>query len=270
MISEELFEKIQEKACEFKYTSMKYTDYTEVAKFDVLRNDENLILLRGYDDKMSWIDYHFAANSVDELLGAIELNDKLHISFVPREWVDSFKQRGFEMYAVFNDYFNNDISNVEVGETPEFLAESECEEAALVTQACKGQSRGFHGETAEWVRSWIRGEEPSANEIAASHFAALIHRENQKIVGVLFTSIYAHQSPKGPVVWIREVAVHPDYQRKGIGRKLILQTLNYGKAHGAKRAFLAADECNENAIHLYESLGFVGNKEEGQIDMILP
>ena len=29
-----------------------------------------------------------------------------------------------------------------------------------------------------------------------------------------------------------------------------------------------ADECNENAIHLYTKLGFTANKDEKQIDMI--
>jgi hypothetical protein len=29
-----------------------------------------------------------------------------------------------------------------------------------------------------------------------------------------------------------------------------------------------ADECNEVAIHLYESIGFIARDEEAQIDMI--
>lgn len=270
MLQEELFDELKEKSEAFQYTSMRYTDYSEVMDFDVIRKDEKLILLSGYNSKMSWIEYHFAANSVDELLGAMNLNDKIHISFVPREWVNNFKQQGFEVYAVFNDYNNPDISILELCDEPELLTEVECEAAALVTQSCKGQSRGFHGETTEWVRSWVGGEEPSAIDTGSENCAAIIHRENHEIVGVLFTSTYSHRSPKGPIAWIREVAVHPSHQRKGIARKLILQALDYGKSHGATRAFLAADECNAYAIHLYESLGFVGNKDEAQIDMILP
>lgn len=270
MLQEELFDELRDRAEEFQYTSMRYTDYTEVAEFELIRNDEKLILLSGYNSKMLWIEYHFAASSVDELLNAINRTGKIHISFVPREWLDRFQQQGFEVYAVFNDYNNPDLSNVEIGVEPELLTEAECEAASLVTQACKGQSRGFHGETTEWVRSWIRGEEPSATDTGSENCVAVIHREKNEIVGVLFTSTYNHQSPKGPIVWIREVAVHPSYQRHGIARKLIQQALSYGKAHGATRAFLAADECNEHAIRLYERLGFVGNKEEAQIDMILP
>lgn len=270
MLQKELFDELIEKMQVFEYTSMRYTDYTEVSDFDVIRNDEKLILLSGYNSKMLWIEYHFAASSVDELLSAINLSGKIHISFIPRAWIDNFKQKGFEVYAVFNDYNNPDISNISSCEEPELLTEAECEAAALVTQSCKGQSRGFHGESTEWVRSWIRGVESSAIDTEAENCVAIIHRENQKIVGVLFTCTYSHHSPKGPIVWVREVAVHPSYQRKGIARKLILQALNYGKSNGGTRAFLAADECNEHAIRLYESLGFVGNKDEAQIDMILP
>lgn len=269
MLNEKLFSLLKEKTENFKFTSMKYTDYSDVADFEVLRNDDNLILLCGYHSSMEWMEYHFAANTVEELLDSISKKEKLHITFIPKEWVDHFKNNGFEVYAVFNDYINPDISNTEATIEPELLTEEECETAALVTQACKGQSRGFHGETPEWMKSWIRGEESSAADTEAQNCAVLIHRENDVIVGVLCTATYAHQSVKGPIVWVREVAVHPSYQRRGIARKLILQALSYGKAHGATRAFLAADECNEHAIHLYEQLGFVGKKEEAQIDMII-
>jgi ribosomal protein S18 acetylase RimI-like enzyme len=90
-----------------------------------------------------------------------------------------------------------------------------------------------------------------------------------KLVAIVCTAVYGYESKKGPVAWIREVAVHPDYQNRGIGRRLILQAFNYGKEHGAVRAFLMADECNEQGIHLYTKLGFTANKENAQIDMIL-
>lgn len=48
---------------------------------------------------------------------------------------------------------------------------------------------------------------------------------------------------------------------------MINQALYYGKCHGATRGFLAADEQNAGAIHLYESIGFEASEEESQIDM---
>lgn len=40
------------------------------------------------------------------------------------------------------------------------------------------------------------------------------------------------------------------------------------KYRGATRAFLAADECNYEGIHLYTIIGFEASEDERQIDMI--
>ena len=74
---------------------------------------------------------------------------------------------------------------------------------------------------------------------------------------------------RGPILWIREyLAYSSRFQNKGIGRKLILKALAYGKKHNAAKAFLAADECNYPGIHLYTDIGFVPSEEKSQIDMI--
>lgn len=253
----------------FLYTSMKYTDYSEVEQYEVTLRNEKLILLFGNNEEKGFQEYHWACNEVNNLILSIDPEKKnVMISFVPRDWVLDLIKAGYQVEAIFNDYFNPDISNIVVAEAPEFLTEEESEAAAAVTTSCRGQSRGFHGETQEWIRSWIKGEDPSSQDTEAKHPAILVHREEGQIVGVLCTAVYAFQSEKGPISWIREVAVHPDYQKRGIARKLILQALYYGRVNGATRAFLAADECNGHAIHLYEKLGFVGNKDEVQIDMV--
>ena len=64
------------------------------------------------------------------------------------------------------------------------------------------------------------------------------------------------------------MAVHPNYQGRGIGIKLLMQTLQYGTNHGAKRAFLHVDTQNTAAIRIYLNAGFIPRKHEKQIDMI--
>ena len=64
------------------------------------------------------------------------------------------------------------------------------------------------------------------------------------------------------------MCVNPEYQNRGIARRIIKQALLHGKTHGATRAFLAADEQNVGAIHLYKSLGFEPSKEAPQTDML--
>lgn len=209
-------------------------------------------------------EFHWVANTAEDLLESIGTpEENVKISFVPPEWVPVFEQHRFTVYAKYNNYFMQNLDTVSAAAEPEFLTEAECAEASEVTLSCKEQSRGFYGQTAEWFRQWINDTNTDIR-----NKAVLIHREDGKIVGLVCTATYAHNSEKGAVVWIREVAVRPEYQKRGIARKLINQALHYGKLHGAKRAFLAADELNIHAIHLYESIGFAAKKDDAQIDMV--
>lgn len=133
---------------------------------------------------------------------------------------------------------------------------------------CRGKSRGFEGETPDWFASWLRGEEAGQIACGCRNPAVLVHRINGGITGISCTATYSHDSEKGAVVWVRELAVHPDFQGKGIGQKLLNQTLQYGLAHRTKRAFLHADTLNASAIHIYTKAGFQPRDGEGQLDMI--
>ncbi|MCK5128400.1 MAG: GNAT family N-acetyltransferase [Clostridiales bacterium] len=134
--------------------------------------------------------------------------------------------------------------------------------------ACKGQSRGFMGQTIEWIADWISGENGEADRINMSGSTILTHSVEGEIVGIVCIGIYGHESEKGAVLWVGDLAVHPDFQRRGIAAKLMKQGLCYGKENGAKRAFLMADDTNAGAIHLYEKMGFVGNENEYEINMV--
>lgn len=109
----------------------------------------------------------------------------------------------------------------------------------------QGQSRGFTGQTPEWIENYLHHNETVKNP------AILPCRAPEgELAGILCTGTYGHDSKDGAIVWIREVAVKPEHQSKGIGRRLIAQALQYGKRCGASRAFLAVDEDNIGAIHL--------------------
>ncbi len=264
------FLNIKEKSDNFKYTSMTYEDYGTLRDFSILKDNPKVILVLGYNRESKKNEYHWASNKAKDLINAIGTNNiNVLITFIPQNWVMEFEQSEFKVYAIYNDYFMNSMEAIKCETKPEFLVEAECESASKVTISCKGQSRGFTGQTVEWMQKWIVGEEPSAIASGTKNNEVLVHRNlSGEIVGIICVATYSHESEKGAITWIREVAVHPDYQRQGIARKLILQGLDFGKKHGATRAFLAADECNEHAIHLYESIGFKADKDEAEIDMI--
>ena len=56
---------------------------------------------------------------------------------------------------------------------------------------------------------------------------------------------------------ITNVAVKRQFQRRGIGRKLLLELMRLGKEQGAFAFTLEVRVSNLPAIRLYESLGFV-------------
>jgi ribosomal protein S18 acetylase RimI-like enzyme len=52
------------------------------------------------------------------------------------------------------------------------------------------------------------------------------------------------------------VGTHPDYQRKGLGKVLLLESLRRLKAEGMTAADVCTYYDNDAAIRLYESVGF--------------
>ncbi len=263
------FNRIQSRLNEYKYFSMEYLDYSDVSEYEILFEDDNLILLLGYNSDIECKQYHWAANEANDLLEQIKSTETCFISFVPQEWVEDLEKVGFVIYSKWQDYFMASLESIPDHMNAVLLNENECDKASEVTLSCKGQSRGFTGQTKEWVQEWLDNSENSIRETGIQNKTIIIERnESDEIIGLVCTGTYAHDSIKGAIVWIREVAVKPAYQRKGIARRLIMEALSYGKKHGAKRAFLAADECNIYAIHLYESIGFLASEEKGQIDMI--
>lgn len=71
-------------------------------------------------------------------------------------------------------------------------------------------------------------------------------------------SIYPSRYPRelGSAWVIANVGVHPQYQRRGIARQLMLAALQTIAARGGAHAILQVDYDNDPAIALYEQLGF--------------
>ena len=160
------------------------------------------------------------------------------ISGVPDKWLDSFRSHGFHEYARYQDFWLEKITPPGAYYNDyEFLCANDCADASAVTIACCGQSRGFEGETPEWFDLWLRGKEEGQINSGCINPAVLAQRKKGRIIGISCTAIYAHHSEKGAVVWIRELAVHPDFQMQGIGKRLLLQTLQYGVENGVTNSY---------------------------------
>jgi len=56
--------------------------------------------------------------------------------------------------------------------------------------------------------------------------------------------------------YFEPVGVHPNYQRRGLGRKMLLEGLTRLQSEGMTEASVCAESANPAAIRLYESVGF--------------
>jgi ribosomal protein S18 acetylase RimI-like enzyme len=72
------------------------------------------------------------------------------------------------------------------------------------------------------------------------------------------------------------MGVQKDYRRKGIGRKLLLTTINKAKIYGLERIELDVYDSNKPAVNLYKEMGFIiegikkkGRKLDGKYDDVL-
>jgi ribosomal protein S18 acetylase RimI-like enzyme len=113
----------------------------------------------------------------------------------------------------------------------------------------------------EYIRQLRRiGKDASTFWIGRStdHFYAprqgFVWEEEGKIVGNL--SIFSFQTPSGVEYLIANVAVHPDFRRRGIARLLTERALDYIHQQGGRRAWLNVRQDNLPAISLYRSLNF--------------
>jgi ribosomal protein S18 acetylase RimI-like enzyme len=55
---------------------------------------------------------------------------------------------------------------------------------------------------------------------------------------------------------VEPLAIHPDYQRKGLGRAILTEGLRRLHAYGVRKAHIEVDCDNPAAISLYESVGY--------------
>jgi len=113
----------------------------------------------------------------------------------------------------------------------------------------------------EYIRQLRQfAREPSAYWFgrATNHYYAprqgFVWEEGGRIVGNL--SIFPFQTPQGVEYLIANVAVHPDFRRRGIARLLTERALDYIRERGGRHAWLNVRQDNLAAVSLYRQLGF--------------
>jgi ribosomal protein S18 acetylase RimI-like enzyme len=94
-----------------------------------------------------------------------------------------------------------------------------------------------------------------ANERVSYPLSGYVYVENERIVGNL-TLIPFYKNKKW-IYLIANVAVDPDYRRRGIARLLTLTALTHVRARPVSSVWLQVRDDNSAAYQLYQSVGFI-------------
>jgi GNAT superfamily N-acetyltransferase len=238
-----------------EYSSLGYVEYEELKESEIVVDDKTLKLL--YDKSKDLHEIHYASDDLHELINGIEAYSLSGlIKFIPYDAIPIFENQGFKTHCVYQDYYLEDLNQLGTELTTNrsirFASAADAKALSKVSKSCVGLSRGFFGETEDWFIDWL-----DDNKV-------MVRVVEDEIVGFCCVSIYA----EGTTLWIRELAVSPDFQGKGIGKDLMKMGLQYGLLQGVHKSFLAVDIENRVAIQLYENLAFKAKANELEVQMM--
>lgn len=92
-------------------------------------------------------------------------------------------------------------------------------------------------------------------ESTSMPLAGYVWEEGGKIIGNASLVFQNHRGRK--IAMIANVATHPNYRRRGIGRALTERAMTGARQRGSKELWLQVRHDNLTAIKIYEDLGFV-------------
>ena len=95
----------------------------------------------------------------------------------------------------------------------------------------------------------------NAVETVSMPLSGYVWEENGEIIGNV--SLIPHRRARKKYYLIANVAVRPEYRKRGIGRALTRAAMDHAKLHHADETWLHVRDDNPVAIGLYLSMGFV-------------
>jgi mycothiol synthase len=117
--------------------------------------------------------------------------------------------------------------------------------------AVNNRAFDWHPEQGGWDVAMLKARE------AEPWFDAdgfLLHWSGDRLAGFCWTKIHTENDP--PLGEIYVIAVDPDFQGTGLGRRLVLAGLDYLWRKGMTVGMLYVDATNRPAVKLYHDLGF--------------
>ena len=124
--------------------------------------------------------------------------------------------------------------------------------------ASQADADAFRTLNEEWISKWFRIESKDAatlgdpqGKIIAPGGHVYVAAQGDTVVGTVALIRFGDG-----IYELSKMAVAPETRGQGIGRKLLIYVLEQARALGTHTVFLGSSKKLENAVHLYETLGF--------------
>jgi aminoglycoside 3-N-acetyltransferase I len=87
-------------------------------------------------------------------------------------------------------------------------------------------------------------------------FMVFVAKENDQVVGGLTVYILDSYYRAKPSAYIYDVGILPEYQRKGVGKQLMVYLTQYCKEKGFEDAYVEAEADDKMALSFYRNTAF--------------
>jgi aminoglycoside 3-N-acetyltransferase I len=94
-----------------------------------------------------------------------------------------------------------------------------------------------------------------AELLGRAAFWAIAAIDGDEVVGGLTAHALPMTRAQGFELFLYDLAVRPDRQRRGIGRRLVARLREEAAAEGADNVFVPADDDDDHALEFYRALG---------------
>lgn len=84
-------------------------------------------------------------------------------------------------------------------------------------------------------------------------FIAIVAMDGAAVVGGLTAYTVEQYYSHKPLAFIYDIAIKPEYQRKGIGKKLITAVADHCKQNAIEQMFVLAEQDDTQALEFYRS-----------------
>lgn len=112
------------------------------------------------------------------------------------------------------------------------------------------------------MESFVMPDRSYLNELLGRNdFLVFVAIAQGKVVGGLTVYVLHQYYSVKPLAYIYDLAVKREFQRQGIGRKLIAAVNAYCSQNGFEEVFVQADEVDGYALEFYRSTGITAEEK---------